>query len=55
VARWPTGNYTLTLRDRVYDSQKRAALDGDGDGQAGGDRDTFFRFYGDSDGDATSR
>jgi hypothetical protein len=46
------GNYTLTVRgDHAHDRFGRA-LDGDGDGSAGGDSaDAFFRLYGDSDGD----
>jgi hypothetical protein len=46
------GDYTLTTRgDRIHDSSGQA-LDGDGDGRAGGNRlDSFFRLYGDSDGD----
>ena len=46
------GSYTLTvLADRVHDRWGRE-LDGDGDGVAGGDRaDSFFRLFGDSDGD----
>ena len=46
------GSYTLTVRaDHVHDRWGRE-LDGDGDGAAGGDRvDTFFRLFGDSDGD----
>jgi hypothetical protein len=46
------GNYTLTIRaDRVHDRWGRE-LDGDGDGAVGGNRvDSFFRLYGDSDGD----
>src|SRR5207253_6267413 len=46
------GSYTLTVRaDRVHDRWGRE-LDGDGDGSAGGDRvDSFFRLFGDSDGD----
>jgi hypothetical protein len=46
------GNYTLTIRsDGVHDGVGRA-LDGDSDGNAGGDGvDAFFRLYGDSDGD----
>jgi hypothetical protein len=46
------GSYTLTVRaDRVHDRWGRE-LDGDGDGAAGGDRvDSFFRLFGDSDGD----
>src|SRR5262245_4487775 len=46
------GRYTLTVHaDRVHDRWGRA-LDGDGDGSAGGDlSDSFFRLFGDSDGD----
>jgi uncharacterized protein (TIGR03118 family) len=46
------GNYTLTIRsDQVHDVFGRA-LDGDGDGSAGGHRtDALFRLYGDGDGD----
>src|SRR5882724_5048866 len=46
------GSYTLTLRaDRVHDRLGRE-LDGDCDGAAGGNRvDSFFRLFGDSDGD----
>ena len=46
------GGYTLTVRaDRVHDRWGRA-LDGDGDGAAGGDRaDGFARLFGDADGD----
>jgi hypothetical protein len=46
------GSYTLTVRaDHVHDRWGRE-LDGDGDGSAGGDRvDSFFRLFGDSDGD----
>jgi hypothetical protein len=46
------GNYTLTIRgDHVHDRFGRA-LDGDGDGAAGGDRsDALFRLFGDGDGD----
>ena len=46
------GQYTLTVRaDRVHDRWGRE-LDGDGNGLAGGDRvDSFFRLFGDSDGD----
>jgi hypothetical protein len=48
----PDGRYTLTVRaDPVQDRFGRA-LDGDGDGAAGGDRDdAFHRLFGDSDGD----
>jgi hypothetical protein len=46
------GNYALTVRgDLVHDRFGRA-LDGDGDGAAGGDdSESLFRLYGDSDGD----
>jgi len=46
------GNYRLSIRgDLVHDRYGRA-LDGDGDGSAGGNRtESFFRLYGDSDGD----
>lgn len=46
------GNYTLTIRaDRIHDRSGQQ-LDGDGDGAAGGNRvESFFRLYGDSDGD----
>jgi hypothetical protein len=46
------GDYTLTVRaDLVHDRWGRE-LDGDGDGSPGGDRvDSFFRLFGDSDGD----
>ncbi len=46
------GNYTLTIRgDRVRDAIGRE-LDGDRDGNGGGDRaDAFHRLFGDSDGD----
>jgi len=46
------GNYTLAVRgDLIHDAFGRD-LDGDGDGQPGGDRvDAFFRYFGDSDGD----
>jgi len=46
------GRYTLTLRaERVHDRWGRA-LDGNGDGSAGGDRvDGFSRLFGDADGD----
>jgi hypothetical protein len=45
-------NYMLTVRSgRVHDAFGRS-LDGDGDGDAGGDRsEALFRLYGDSDGD----
>ena len=46
------GNYTLTIRgDHIRDEVGRE-LDGDRDGNGGGDRvDAFFRLFGDSDGD----
>jgi hypothetical protein len=46
------GSYTLTiLSEGVHDRWGRE-LDGDGDGEAGGNRlETFFRLFGDSDGD----
>jgi ELWxxDGT repeat protein len=46
------GNYTLTIRgERIHDALGWS-LDGDGDGTPGVDRvDSFFRLYGDSDGD----
>jgi Dockerin type I domain len=46
------GNYTLIVHgDRVRDADGNQ-LDLDGDGMAGGDRsDSFFRFFGDSNGD----
>lgn len=46
------GNYTLTIRgDHVRDEVGRE-LDGDQDGNGGGDRvDAFFRLFGDGDGD----
>jgi hypothetical protein len=46
------GRYILTIRtDRVHDAFGRV-LDGDGDGTAGGNHTaTFFRRFGDSDGD----
>jgi autotransporter-associated beta strand protein len=53
------GTYQLTVHGgNVHDATFGVALDGDGDGQPGGDRvfgnqasDGFFRFFGDSDGD----
>ena len=46
------GNYMLTIRgDHIRDEVGRE-LDGDRDGNGGGDRvDAFFRLFGDSDGD----
>src|SRR5262249_27078871 len=46
------GTYALTIRgDHIHDEVGRE-LDGDGDGNGGGDRvDSFFRLFGDSDGD----
>jgi len=46
------GNYALTVRgDHIRDWEGRE-LDGDRDGNGGGDRvDAFFRLFGDSDGD----
>jgi arylsulfatase A-like enzyme len=46
------GNYALTIRgDHIRDEAGRE-LDGDNDGNGGGDRvDAFFRLFGDSDGD----
>jgi hypothetical protein len=46
------GNYALTIRgDHIRDEVGRE-LDGDRDGNGGGDRvDAFFRLYGDADGD----
>jgi hypothetical protein len=47
------GNYSLTIRgDHIRDEVGRE-LDGDRDGNGGGDRvDEFFRLFGDSDGDS---
>jgi uncharacterized repeat protein (TIGR01451 family) len=47
------GRYTLTIHSNlVTDHQLGAALDGDGNGLAGGDRvDHFFRLFGDATGD----
>jgi Bacterial Ig-like domain len=46
------GTYALTIRsDHIRDEVGRG-FDGDGDGNGGGDRvDSFFRLFGDSDGD----
>src|SRR5262249_46363349 len=46
------GRYTLTIDgDSIVDASG-AAVDGDGDGTAGGDAEAaFFRLFGDSDGD----
>jgi hypothetical protein len=46
------GNYTLTLRADLLRDAAGRPLDGDGDGTPGGDRvESFFRYFGDSDGD----
>jgi uncharacterized protein (TIGR03118 family) len=46
------GNYALMIRGNLVHDAMGRALDGDGDGAAGGDRtDSFHRLYGDSDGD----
>ncbi len=46
------GNYRLTLLDTHIRSLSGAALDGDGDGEAGSNAvDEFFRYFGDLDGD----
>jgi hypothetical protein len=53
------GEYQLTVRgDKIHNLVTGVALDGDGDGQAGGNRlfgtlaaDKFFRKFGDADGD----
>jgi methionine-rich copper-binding protein CopC len=46
------GSYTLTVRSDLILDRFGRALDGDGDGDAGGDRvDGFRRLFGDSDGD----
>jgi hypothetical protein len=46
------GNYVLAIRGEMVHDRFGRSLDGDGDGDAGGDRaDAFFRLYGDSDGD----
>ena len=47
-----SGSYTLTIRaSKIRDAAGRL-LDGDADGQAGGDYlDEFFRRFGDTDGD----
>jgi len=55
------GEYQLTVYgEKVRDSDTLTALDGDGDGQFGGNRvfgavaaDNFFRKFGDSDGNRT--
>jgi hypothetical protein len=49
------GNYRLLIdATKVRERQLNQALDGDGDGAAGGDRvDEFFRLFGDSDGNRT--
>src|SRR5262249_24868069 len=46
------GNYTLTVSSAKVRDSAGNALDGDGDGAAGGDYTlSFFRFYGDVNGD----
>jgi N-acetylglucosamine-6-sulfatase len=46
------GNYTLTIRGNHIRDGVGRELDGDRDGNGGGDRvDAFFRLFGDSDGD----
>ncbi|HXG08273.1 MAG TPA: autotransporter-associated beta strand repeat-containing protein [Gemmataceae bacterium] len=46
------GNYTLTINSALVHDNFGQALDGDGDGVLGGDRvDSFFRLFGDADGD----
>jgi uncharacterized protein (TIGR03118 family) len=46
------GNYELIIRSDAIEDTFGRALDGDGDGAAGGDRsEAFFRLFGDSDGD----
>jgi hypothetical protein len=46
------GSYTLTIRGDLIQDRFGRALDGDGDGTAGGDRvDGFHRLFGDADGD----
>ena len=52
------GNYQLTMIGDLITSQSGTAMDGDGDGTAGGNyvfgdtaADNFFRFFGDDDGD----
>ncbi|MCA9129613.1 MAG: PD40 domain-containing protein, partial [Planctomycetales bacterium] len=46
------GNYKLTIDHRLIADAAGNALDGDGDGIAGGDAtNEFFRFFGDVDGD----
>jgi photosystem II stability/assembly factor-like uncharacterized protein len=49
----PDGHYTLTIHGNlVHDSSSGLALDGAGTGTAGTDHvDTFFRLFGDADGD----
>ena len=51
------GNYQLTVRGDLITSSSGVAIDGDGDGNAGGDlvfgdtaADNFFRLFGDNDG-----
>ena len=46
------GSYTLTVRGDLIRDEVGRELDGDRDGNGGGDRvDAFFRLFGDSDGD----
>lgn len=46
------GTYTLTIQGEHIRDDVGRDLDGDGDGNGGGDRvDSFFRLFGDSDGD----
>lgn len=49
----PDGRYRLILHAEKIRDGHANSLDGDGDGNSGGDRtEAFFRLYGDSDGDA---
>ena len=52
------GNYQITVRSDLISTLSGDALDGDGDGEAGGnfvfgdeERDGFFRLFGDNNGD----
>ncbi len=50
----PDGNWRCTVIDGALRDAAGNALDGDGDGEAGGEYGlTFFRFFGDSDGNRT--